>query len=275
MDLDIKKDLASNWFKLLQESFCNDINILENNKIKFKSTTWKRNLNKDEGGGEYRILKDGKIFDKVGVNFSKVYGRFSKKFQKNIPGAHKDPRFWASGISLVMHMKNPLIPAMHFNTRYISTTQQWFGGGMDVTPSKKDDSERKDFHQTLKDMCNHHNKGYYKKYKKWCDRYFYLPHRKEARGIGGIFFDYKKDNFEKDFQFVRDVGITFQLLFNRIIKKKIKKKWTVKDKETQYIKRGRYAEFNLLYDRGTKFGLQTGGNVEGILMSLPPLAKWK
>ncbi len=275
MDLDIKKDLASNWFKLLQDAFCNDIIDLENHKTKFVTTTWKRNLKKDEGGGEYRILNDGKVFDKVGVNFSKVYGKFPKKFQKNILGADKDPRFWASGISVVMHMKNPLIPAMHFNTRYISTTQQWFGGGMDVTPSKKDDLEKKIFHQTLKKMCNLHNKNYYNKYKKWCDEYFYLPHRKEARGIGGIFFDYKKDGFEKDFKFVRDVGVTFQILFNKIIKKKIKRKWSPSDKERQYIKRGRYAEFNLLYDRGTKFGLQTGGNVEGILMSLPPLAKWK
>jgi coproporphyrinogen III oxidase len=275
MDLDIKKDLTSNWFKLLQESFCNDISILEKNKIKFKTISWKKNHNRDEGGGEYRILKDGKIFDKVGVNFSKVYGKFPKKFQKNIPGAQKDPRFWASGISVVMHMKNPVIPAMHFNTRYICTTQQWFGGGIDVTPSKKDDLEKKDFHQTLNNMCNRHNKNYYRKYKKWCDEYFYLPHRKEARGIGGIFFDYKKNNFEKDYKFVRDVGITFQILFNKIIRKKIKKKWTFKDKEIQYVKRGRYAEFNLLYDRGTKFGLQTGGNVEGILMSLPPTVRWE
>jgi len=275
MDLDIKKDLASNWFKLLQDAFCNDIVELENKKKEFTSTTWKKNLTKDEGGGEYRILRDGKIFEKVGVNFSKVYGKFPKKFQKNILGANKDPRFWASGISVVMHMKNPLIPAMHFNTRFISTTQQWFGGGMDVTPSKKDELEKKDFHQTLKKMCNRHNKNYYKKYKKWCDEYFYLPNRKEPRGIGGIFFDYKNNNFEEDFKFVRDVGVTFQILFNKIIRKKFKKKWTSYDKEMQLLKRGRYAEFNLLYDRGTKFGLQTGGNVEGILMSLPPLAKWK
>jgi coproporphyrinogen III oxidase len=275
MDLDIKKDLTSNWFKLLQDAFCNDISKLENHKTKFKSTTWKRSPDKDEGGGEYRILRDGKVFDKVGVNYSKVYGKFPKKFQKNIRGANKDPRFWASGISVVMHMKNPLIPAMHFNTRFISTTQQWFGGGMDVTPSKKDDLEKKDFHKDLMKMCNRHNKNYYKKYKKWCDEYFYLPHRKEPRGIGGIFFDYKNDNFEKDFKFVRDVGVTFQMLFNKIIRKKLNRKWTLNDKELQYIKRGRYAEFNLLYDRGTKFGLQTGGNVEGILMSLPPLAKWK
>ena len=275
MDLDIKKDLTSNWFKLLQESFCNDIKILENNNKEFKSKIWKKNPVRDEGGGEYRILKNGKVFDKVGVNFSKVYGKFPKKFQKNILGASKDPEFWASGISVVMHMKNPFIPAMHFNTRFISTTQQWFGGGMDVTPSKKDELEKKDFHRTLKKMCDRHNKSYYRKYKKWCDEYFYLPHRKESRGIGGIFFDYKKNNFEKDFNFIRDVGITFQILFNKIIRKKLKKKWTVHDKEQQYIKRGRYAEFNLLYDRGTKFGLETGGNVEGILMSLPPLAKWK
>ena len=275
MDLEIKQKLTSNWFKSLQEMFCKTISDFEKNKINFKSTTWKRNLKKDEGGGEYRILKDGKIFDKVGVNFSKVYGKFPKKFQQNIPGAQKDPRFWASGISVVMHMKNPLIPAMHFNTRYICTTFDWFGGGIDVTPSKKDNKEKEQFHKTLRDMCNRHDKNYYKKYKKWCDEYFYLPHRKEPRGIGGIFFDYKKNNFEKNFKFVRDVGITFETIFQKIINKKIKKKWTSKDKENQYIKRGRYAEFNLLYDRGTKFGLQTGGNVEGILMSLPPHAKWK
>ena len=275
MNLEIKKDLVSNWFKMLQESICNSVIDLEKNNIKFKSTSWKRNLKKDEGGGEYRILKDGKIFDKVGVNFSKVYGKFPKQFKKNILGAKKDPRFWASGISVVMHMKNPQIPAMHFNTRYICTTNDWFGGGMDVTPSKKDDNEKKEFHKILKRMCNRHNKKYYPKYKKWCDDYFYLKHRKEPRGIGGIFFDYKKENFEKDFKFVRDVGVTFQLIFQKIIKGKMKKKWTIKDKEMQYIKRGRYTEFNLLYDRGTKFGLQTGGNIEGILMSLPPLAKWK
>jgi coproporphyrinogen III oxidase len=274
MDLEIRKNLASNWFKTLQESLCHKIYDLEKNSAKFEITSWKRNYKKDEGGGEYRILRNGKVFDKVGVNFSKVYGKFPKKFQKNIPGAQKDPRFWASGISVVMHLKNPLIPAMHFNTRYISTTHDWFGGGMDVTPSKADNVEKKEFHKTLKKMCNRHNKSYYKIYKKWCDEYFYLPHRREPRGIGGIFFDYKKENFEKDFKFVRDVGITFELIFNQIIQRKMKKKWTSKDKEIQYIKRGRYTEFNLLYDRGTKFGLQTGGNTEGILMSLPPLAKW-
>ena len=275
MELEIKKDLASNWFKMLQDAICHNISDLEKNKIEFKSSNWKRNHKKDEGGGEFRILENGKVFDKVGVNFSKVYGKFPKKFQKNILGAKKDPRFWASGISVVMHMKNPLIPAMHFNTRYICTTQDWFGGGMDVTPSIKDKNEKKEFHKILKKMCDRHNKNYYSKYKKWCDEYFYLPHRKEPRGVGGIFFDYKKDNFEKDFKFVRDVGTTFQKIFQNIIRKKINKKWNLNDKELQYIKRGRYVEFNLLYDRGTKFGLQTGGNVQGILMSLPPTAKWK
>ena len=275
MDLEIKKELTSNWFQTLQNAFCDDIKKIEKNKTKFSSNTWKKNKFKNEGGGEYRILQNGNVFDKVGVNFSKVYGRFPKKFQKNIPGAENDPRFWASGISVVMHMKNPLIPAMHFNTRYICTTYDWFGGGMDVTPSKNDMSEKKYFHKILKNMCGRHNPNYYKKYKKWCDEYFYLPHREETRGIGGIFFDYKKKNFEKNFSFVRDVGVTFQEIFNKIIQRKIKKKWTIKDKEEQYIKRGRYAEFNLLYDRGTKFGLKTGGNIEGILMSLPPLAKWK
>ncbi len=275
MDLEIKKDLASNWFKMLQDAICQSVSELEKRKIKFRSTIWKRNSIKDEGGGEFRILENGKVFDKVGVNFSKVYGKFPKNFQKNIYGAKKDPRFWASGISVVMHMRNPLIPAMHFNTRYICTTQDWFGGGIDVTPSKKDKNEDKEFHRILKKMCNRHNKNYYLKYKNWCNEYFYLPHRKEPRGIGGIFFDYKKDNFKKNFKFVRDVGTTFQKIFQNIITKKIKQKWTSKDKEAQYVKRGRYVEFNLLYDRGTKFGLQTGGNVDGILMSLPPQAKWK
>mgnify|MGYP003683889347 CR=1 FL=1 len=275
MNNEIKKDLTSNWFKLLQNAICNDIIKLEKDKIKFKSTLWTKNKNKNEGGGEYRIIKGGKIFEKVGVNFSQVHGKFPKKFQKNILGANKNPSFWASGISVVMHMQNPHIPAMHFNTRYICTTKTWFGGGMDITPTIKDNIEKNKFHKTLKTMCDRHNKNYYNKYKKWCDEYFYLPHRNETRGIGGIFFDHKKSNFEKDFQFVKDVGTTFQLIFNSIIKKKIKKKWTLKDKEMQYIKRGRYTEFNLLYDRGTKFGLQTDGNVDGILMSLPPIAKWK
>ena len=219
-------------------------------------------------------MKNGKVFDQVGVNFSEVYGKFPKKIKNKVPGTSKSSNFWASGISVVMHMKNPNIPAIHFNTRFIYTSFGWFGGGMDITPCIKDNKEKKILHNELKKMCNRHNKNYYKKYKKWCDEYFYLPHRKEPRGIGGIFFDYKKDNWEKDFKFVSDLGITFKLIFNLLINRKNKKKWTTKEKELQYIKRGRYVEFNLLYDRGTKFGLQTGGNIDAILMSLPPTAKW-
>jgi coproporphyrinogen III oxidase len=274
MDKEIKKKLASNWFKLLQNVICNNIEELEKNKIKFKSKIWSRSKIKDEGGGEFKVLKNGKIFEKVGVNFSEVYGKFPKEMKGKIPGTSKKLNFWAAGISVVMHMKNPHIPAIHFNTRFIFTSHGWFGGGMDVTPCIKDPKEKKLLHSELKKMCDRHNKAYYKKYKKWCDEYFYLPHRKETRGIGGIFFDYKKDNWEKDFKFVCDLGVTFKIIFNSIINKKYKKKWTIKEKELQYIKRGRYTEFNLIYDRGTKFGLQTGGNTEGILMSLPPIAKW-
>ncbi len=275
MDTKIKKKLVKNWFKVLQDIICKDIEELEGKKNIFKSKIWFRNKNKNEGGGEFRILENGKIFEKVGVNFSEVYGKLSKKFKKKIPGTNKNSNFWASGISVVMHMKNPHIPAMHFNTRYIYTSHGWFGGGMDITPCIKDNILKKWFHNELKKTCNKHHKNYYKKYKKWCDNYFYLPHRNEPRGIGGIFFDYKKNNWEKDFSFVRDIGIAFKNISKNVVLKKKKKKWTRKQKNIQYYKRGRYVEFNLLYDRGTKFGLQTGGNVEGILMSLPPLAKWK
>ena len=275
MNEEIKKKIVKNWFKILQNVICLEIEELEGKKKIFKSKSWLRGKNKNEGGGEFRILENGKIFDKVGVNFSEVYGKFSKEFKNKIPGTNKNPKFWASGISVVMHTKNPNVPAMHFNTRYIFTSYGWFGGGMDITPCKKDQKLKKWYHKELKYMCDQHNKDYYKNYKKWCDEYFYLPHRKEMRGIGGIFFDYKKNNWEKDFAFVRDLGITFKNIFKQIILKKQKIKWNNKDKEMQYLKRGRYVEFNLLYDRGTKFGLKTGGNVEGILMSLPPLAKWK
>ena len=271
---EIKKKLARNWFKLLQDIICDDIEKLENNRVKFRSKRWDKNKNKNEGGGEFRVLNNGKIFEKVGVNFSEVYGKFSKELKENIPGTNKNRNFWASGISVVMHMKNPHVPAIHFNTRFIYTSHGWFGGGIDVTPCIKDTKEENLLHSELKKMCDRHNKKYYKKYKKWCDKYFYLPHRKETRGIGGIFFDYKKNNWNHDYKFVRDVGVTFKMIFNLMINKKDRKKWTVKEKELQNIKRGRYAEFNLLYDRGTKFGLQTGGNTEAILMSLPPIAKW-
>ena len=275
MDQIIKKKLARNWFKTLQEVLCKEIEELEGGSKLFKYKNWERGKKSNEGGGQSRIYENGKIFDKVGVNFSEVYGKFSNQFKNKIPGTNKNSKFWASGISVVMHMKNPHVPAMHFNTRYVYTSYGWFGGGMDVTPCFKDKKLEKWFHSEIKKSCDKHNKNYYKKYKKWCDEYFYLPHRNEPRGIGGIFFDYKKNNWEKDFSFVREVGISFKNIFREIILKKHKKKWTKKDKEIQYEKRGRYVEFNLLYDRGTKFGLNTGGNVDAILMSLPPLAKWK
>ena len=275
MDINIKKKLTRNWFKILQEIVCKDVEQIEKRKNIFVSKDWKRGENGKEGGGQFRIFENGKVFEKVGVNFSEVYGKFSKKFKDRIPGTKKKPDFWASGISIVMHMRNPYVPAMHFNTRFIVTDHGWFGGGMDVTPCLKDESLKKWFHKEIKKTCDKHNKKYYREYKKWCDHYFYLPHRKEPRGIGGIFFDYKKKNFDKDFSFVRDVGLSFKEIFRDIIIKKNKKKWTKKSKEIQLYKRGRYVEFNLLYDRGTKFGLQTGGNVEGIFMSLPPTAKWK
>ena len=274
INLDFRKKMADSWFSYLQTQICKEFENLEKGNVKFKKRIWKKQIDK-EGGGTSFLLTNGNIFEKVGVNKSTVSGKFKKNFRSKILGAKRDGKYWASGVSVVAHMKNPKIPAIHFNSRFIVTTKEWFGGGMDVTPSKIDKLEKKEFHKILKKMCDRHNKNYYKKYKKWCDQYFYLPHRNEARGIGGIFFDYKKKNFYKDFEFVRDVGVTFQLIFQNIILKKIKKKWTAKDKEIQFLKRGRYVEFNLLYDRGTKFGLQTGGNVEGILMSLPPLAKWK
>tara|TARA_B100000242_G_C43012824_1_gene470900 strand:- start:606 stop:1433 length:828 start_codon:yes stop_codon:yes gene_type:complete len=275
MDIKIKKKLVKNWFISLQEIICSEIIKIEKKNAKFKTKEWKRNDSKDEGGGKSRVLENGDIFDKVGVNFSEVYGKFSKEFKNKIPGTEKVNKFWASGISIVMHMKNPHVPAIHFNTRYIYTDHGWFGGGIDVTPCFNDKNVKKILFKELKKVCDRQNKNTFKKYKKWCDEYFYLPHRKEARGIGGIFFDYKKDNWKKDFSFVRELGVSFIKIFNKIISARKNKKWNKSQKNIQFLKRGRYVEFNLLYDRGTKFGLQTGGNVEAILMSLPPTAKWK
>ena len=273
LNSDFRKNMADSWFSHLQNQICKEFEFLEKGKKKFMKRDWHKK-NKNEGGGTSFILSDGDIFEKVGVNKSTVSGKFTKSFRSKILGADKNGKYWASGISVVAHMKNPKIPAIHFNTRFIVTTKEWFGGGMDVTPSYQDLNEKKLVHHMLKKVCVQ-NKKNYTKYKKWCDEYFYLPHRNEPRGIGGIFFDYKKDNWEKDFSFVREVGVSFKNIVREIILKKNKKKWTKKDKEMQYEKRGRYVEFNLLYDRGTKFGLQTGGNVDAILMSLPPLAKWK
>ena len=282
-DIYSKKKLASSWFSLLQQTICYEFEKIEidfGKKTKqkpkyFEKKNWKKSREKNEGGGIYAIIRNGLVFDSVGINFSEVSGKFHKKFRSQVLGATKNPNYWASGISIVAHMKNPKIPTMHFNTRFIVTSKNWFGGGMDATPCINDNNETKLFHNKIKVMCNKHNKNYYPKYKKWCDNYFYLPHRKETRGIGGIFFDYKRDNWKKDLNFIKDVGLCFLDYTKTIIRKKIYKKWTKKQKNDQLIKRGRYVEFNLLYDRGTKFGLNTDGRVEAILMSLPPTAKWK
>tara|TARA_B100001559_G_scaffold273430_1_gene242901 strand:- start:662 stop:1486 length:825 start_codon:yes stop_codon:yes gene_type:complete len=274
MDIEDKKTNSDKWFSYLQEQICSHFEKLEkesNSSKKFVSTNWNKSM--QNGGGNYRILSNGKIFDKVGVNKSTVSGVFSKKFRKNIHGAQINGKYWASGISVVAHMKNPKIPAIHFNTRFIVTSNSWFGGGIDLTPCIKDIREEKYFHTHLKKVCKE-NKKNYNKYKRWCDEYFFLPHRNEQRGIGGIFFDYEKGKWEKDFKFVREVGLSFIEISKNIIKRKIKLKYSDNDKEKQLFKRGRYVEFNLLYDRGTKFGLNSGGNTKAILMSLPPKAKW-
>ena len=276
-DKKIKMMLVESWFNFLQIEIVNLFESLENIKStspkKFKKYYWRKN-DTFEGGGTYYILKNGKVFDKVGVNKSTVTGVFKKNFRKKILGADTNGKYWASGVSVVAHMKNPKIPAIHFNTRFLSTTKQWFGGGIDVTPSHPDKNEKKKIHQKLKIICKVNKKDYLK-YKKWCDRYFYLPHRKEKRGIGGVFFDYETREWNKNFKFVRDLGLGFIDISKYIIEKKINKKWTKNDKLKQLYKRGKYVEFNLLYDRGTKFGLNSGGNLESILMSIPPSPKWK
>ena len=279
--IEIKKKITNNWFESLQNKIINQFQLLENeaSKKKGKKTKifikrqWKKD-NKKEGGGTSYLLSNGELFDKVGVNKSTVSGQFEKFFRSKILGAKKNGRYWASGISVVAHMKNPKIPAFHFNTRFIITSKEWFGGGVDATPSFKDIKEKLIIHQKLKNICLSNNKNY-NTYKKWCDNYFYLPHRKEPRGIGGIFFDYETKNWEKNFKFVQDLGIGFIDITKKIIMNKKRLKWNKKDKEQQLYKRGRYVEFNLLYDRGTKFGLNSGGDTESILMSLPPQAKWK
>ena len=220
-------------------------------------------------------LMRGNVFEKVGVNISTVFGEFSPQMQKDIPGALEDPRFFATGISLVAHMKSPLVPAFHFNTRYIETKKTWFGGGGDMTPTFADDTDTKTFHHYFEEACNKHNPEYYPQFKKQCDEYFYLAHRNEPRGVGGIFYDYHNSgNFDDDFEFTKDVGRAMSNVMPAIITPKIYATWTEEQKHAQLIKRGRYVEFNLLYDRGTKFGLMTGGNVEAILMSLPPEVRW-
>jgi coproporphyrinogen III oxidase len=280
MRLEERQKITSQWFKNLRDKICAEFEKIEEEfdpetAGKFLRKTWNRpNESGNGGGGEMSLMK-GNVFEKVGVNFSEVFGEFDEKFRAQIPGTEKSPKFWASGISLVAHLSSPLVPAVHFNTRFICTEKSWFGGGGDLNPMFEFAEDTADFHQAFKAACDKADPGYYEKFKNWCDEYFFIKHRGVARGVGGIFYDYlNSENFENDFEFTRNVGLAFLEVFPRLVRRRMFEKWNEEQREFQLKKRGFYAEFNLIYDRGTKFGLMTGGNVEAILMSLPPIAKW-
>lgn len=296
---ELQRGQAEAWFASLRNRICGAFEALEDElspeiaadlpiaaKLsemppgRFERKAWERPASEDVkspvsgGGGVMSILRGGRVFEKVGVNVSVVSGRFSPEFAKEIPGAADDPSFWAAGISLVAHMNSPLVPAVHMNTRHIRTTRAWFGGGADLTPMYPDDGDTADFHGAFKAACDAHGADYYARFKKWCDEYFYLKHRKEPRGVGGIFYDYLENDWESDFAFTKDVGRAFQDIYPKIVRRHMAEPWTEEQRAYQLMRRGRYVEFNLLYDRGTRFGLMTGGNVEAILMSLPPEVTW-
>ncbi len=275
---------AAAWFEDLRNQICSAFEKLEDELTstnsdqepgRFQRTTWSRNDDPKNGGGVMSVMK-GRVFEKVGVNISTVYGEFPPEFAKSMPGADKDPRFWASGISLVAHMHNPLVPAVHMNTRHIITARDWFGGGGDLNAAFPNTQDTADFHASYKAACDKHDPDYYPKYKKWCDEYFYIKHRNRPRGEGGIFYDQlNSGDWAKDFAFTQDVGRTFLNIYPELVRRHMNESWTEEQRDELLYYRGLYAEFNLVYDRGTTFGLKTGGNVDAILMSLPPEAKWR
>jgi coproporphyrinogen III oxidase len=279
IELDDQQQAARDWFESLRTRICGAFEQIEReagSKAAFAFTPWDRvDANGEPGGGGVRGQMAGKVFEKVGVNVSTVGGQFSPEFAQSIPGAAEDPSFFATGISLVAHMANPHVPAVHMNMRFLTTTRRWFGGGADLNPAIPNDEDTEAFHARLRAACAAHDPTFYPRFSKWADEYFWLPHRKAARGVGGIFYDHLEGHFDAHFAFTRDVGEAFLDIFPQIVRLRMKSKFSEEDMELLLEFRGRYVEFNLLYDRGTLFGLKTGGNIDAILMSLPPLAKWK
>jgi coproporphyrinogen III oxidase len=281
-----RKARAATWFGDLRDRICAEFEKIEDELDtgphallppgRFARKDWLRTERDGApgGGGTMAIMK-GRVFEKAGVNVSTVHGVFAPEFAKHIPGAGEDPRFWASGISLVVHMRSPKVPAAHMNTRHIVTAKAWFGGGGDLTPMVPHEPDSAHFHAAYRAACDKHDPARYPEYKAWCDKYFFLPHRNEPRGAGGIFYDnLDTGDWERDFAFTRDVGLAFLDAFPPLVRAHMREPWTAAEREHQRARRGRYVEFNLLYDRGTTFGLKTGGNVEAILMSLPPDTAW-